>query len=70
MNRAVKIAQFSNSFLLRESSKLVKWPQVKAMTIQEFARLGGIARMSKLTPDQRRQLARKAGKAKGRKVRP
>jgi hypothetical protein len=37
------------------------------MTVAEMARLGGLARAAKLSPAERRESARKAGKASARK---
>lgn len=37
------------------------------MTVAEMARLGGIARAAKLSPAERQESARKAGKASARK---
>jgi hypothetical protein len=34
-----------------------------SMTIDEFRRAGGLARAASLTPERRRQIARKASKA-------
>jgi general stress protein YciG len=39
----------------------------RQLTLTEFAALGGKARARKLTPEQRREIARRGGQASGRK---
>lgn len=38
----------------------------KPLTVAELARIGGLARKEKLSPERRLEIARKAGKAAGR----
>jgi hypothetical protein len=44
--------------------KKARKPAKPQMTIQEMARLGGLATAKKLTPEQRRKNARKAARAR------
>lgn len=50
---------------------MIYWPQMKAkpLTLQEFARLGGISRSKALAPARRRAIAKKASLARWRKER-
>lgn len=41
----------------------------KDMTVVEFARLGGLARASALTPEQRKEIASNAAKARWKRKR-
>lgn len=57
------LARMSSKFVLARIFLLCHYLRVatkRPLTIQEFARLGGKARAKKLTPEQRRESARKA----------
>lgn len=44
-----------------------KMTEKKQLTVSEMARMGGIARAEKLTPEQRSKIAKKAVRARERK---